>query len=127
MRDYQVMRDAISVVAESRMRTVFSDFDRVQPNDLVLGELKRLISDGLVDGAISFDSFGTCETFRIDGLTEEGRAFWRLLENERVWRIIRDTLRKADVDVSYPLLKEVCEEIVKRYVVRFIPEKIEIP
>ena len=32
------------------------------------------------------------------------------------------TLKEADIDVPHPLLKEVCEEIVKRYVTSFIPD-----
>lgn len=121
MRDYTVMHDVVKVVATSTRRIAFSDFSRVQPNNLVESELLRLVSDGLVDGDIRYDAFGTCTAFEIKGLTDEGAEFWRLIENDEVWRIIRDTLRKADIDVSYPLLKEVCEEIVKRYVISFIP------
>lgn len=32
------------------------------------------------------------------------------------------TLDAAGIDVPYPLLKEVSEEIVKRYVMGFIPD-----
>ena len=121
MRDYEVMREVFNVIAEPTGRIAFSDFSRVQPNDFVEPELLRLISDGLIEGEIRYDRFGTCQTFHIEGLTEEGAVFWRLIENDGVWAIICDTLRKADIDVSYPLLKEVCEEIVKRYVTSFIP------
>lgn len=121
MRDYDVMHDVIRVVATSTRRIAFSDFSRVQPNELVERELRRLVSDGLIEGEIRYDGFGTCQAFHIEGLTEEGAEFWRLIENDDVWAIIHGTLREAGIDVSYPLLKEVCEEIVKRYVISFIP------
>lgn len=121
MRDFSVMHDVIRVVATSTRRIGFIDFSSVKPNKLVVPELQRLIADGLVEGDVYEDRSGVLLEFDIVGLTDEGRVFWKLIENESVWAIIRDTLRKADIDVSYPLLKEVCEEIVKRYVVSFIP------
>lgn len=120
MRDFNVMHDVIKVMATSTHRIAFIDFSNVKPNELVEPELLRLISDGLVDGEIRYDD-GICMAFNVAGLTDEGRVFWKLIENNGVWAIIRNTLRKADIDVSYPLLKEVCEEIVKRYVTSFIP------
>ena len=121
MRDYDVMHNVIKVMATPTRRIAYIDFSNVKPNNLVVPEMQRLIADGLVEGNVREDLSGVLMTFDIAGLTDEGREFWKLIENEDVWAIIRDTLRKADIDVSYPLLKEVCEEIVKRYVTSFIP------
>ena len=124
VRDYDAMRDVMSVVAASGRRLGFLDFSNVMPNDLVEPELQRLIADGLVEGEIRYNNDGVCQAFGIDGLTDEGRAFWRLIESGKVWLLIRSTLFEAGIDVSYPLLKEVCEEIVKRYVISFIPKTL---
>lgn len=88
MRDYAVMREVIGIVAGTERKLSFIDFRRVQPNDLFESELLRLVSDELVEGEIRYDSFGTCQAFRIDGLTEEGAELWRLIENDDVWTII---------------------------------------
>lgn len=92
------------------------------PADDALAEALRLVDDGLVDADVRRSSFGDVCSFRVRGLTDEGRSFWRLVENDDVWQIILGTLTRAGIDVSYPLLKEVCEEIVKRYVTSFIPD-----
>ena len=59
---------------------------------------------------------------RVEGLTPDGRAFLRDIENERVWAIVCETLEAAGLDLSYPLLREVCEEVVRRYVMGKIPK-----
>ena len=55
-------------------------------------------------------------------ISDEGREFFRLVENESVWQLVLRTLDAAGVNVPYPLLKKVCEEIVTRYVSSFIPK-----
>ena len=124
MRDYDAMRDVISTIASKGERAAFLDFSHVKPNSLVIPELQRLIADGLVSGDVREDRSGMLLEFSISGLTDEGRVFLRLIENDDVWRIVRETLREANIDVSYPLLKEVCEEIVKRYVISFVPKSL---
>lgn len=121
MRDYQVMRGILAKAASSTGELSLCELAGGYPAEDVLSESVRLMSDELIVGDVQYDAFGGCRSFSVSGLTDEGRDFWRLVENERVWRIVLETLRAADVDVSYPLLKEVCEEIVKRYVTQFIP------
>ena len=121
MRDYAVMRQVLARAAGSARLLGLGDFAGVQPSCDVPAELSRLISDGLVEGEVLLDPYGTCVKCVASGLTDEGREFYRLIENEEVWRIVLDTLSRAGVDVSYPLLKDVCEEIMKRYVTSFIP------
>ena len=58
----------------------------------------------------------------VRGLTEEGAAFLRDIEDDRVWALMAKTLEDAGLDLSYPLLKKVCETIVERYVMSKIPE-----
>ena len=72
----------------------------------------------------SIDSRKKVSCGTIDGLTDDGRSLLRDIESDDVWKICLDTLEGADVDLSYPLLKDVCETIVKRYVESFIPNKI---
>ena len=124
MRDYIVMRDVLKRVATSKHELGFNDFIGIQPRDEVSRELARLMRDELIAGAVVFDATGACETCRIAGLTDEGAEFYKLIENDKVWDLVFGTLRTAGVDISYPLLKEVCEEIVKRYVISHIPKTI---
>lgn len=125
MRDYAVMRHVLTVAREARTDLYYSDFLLSVGNDdnILSQELVRLTNDGLLDADISLDGgFGSRKRCVVSGLTDEGQEFCKLLENHDVWAIILNTLKEANVDVSYPLLKEVCEEIVKRYVTSFIPQ-----
>ena len=121
MRNYTAMRDVLAVIATSAKPLEFEDFMVVHQRDRVVEELKRLDREMLIESTIQFES-QICTGGAVAGLTDEGEAFYRLIENDGVWGIILETLRSAGVDVSYPLLKEVCEEIVKRYVTSFIPD-----
>lgn len=121
MRDYRAMRWILSIVADATGAVDIGDFMPVGSIEEVGKELERLRRDGLVDGTFAFNSSFAYTGGTVSGLTEEGEGFYRLVENERVWSIILKTLDNAGIDISYPLLKEVCEEIVKRYVTSFIP------
>lgn len=122
LRNYTVMRNVL-MIATGQSRT-FGDFMSVEPKADALQELSRLVEDGLIAGDVELDRFGACRVCEVSGLTNEGVRFWRLIENDEVWKIVLSTLGAANVDVSYPLLKEVCEEIVKRYVTQFIPSDL---
>ena len=115
------MRGILKLANEKKRRLDMSDFEKVEPNGKVKEELARLKRDGLIDGAVEFAN-GMCVVCEVVGLTDEGVEFYKLIENDAAWSIIRETLKSADIDISYPLLKEVSEEIVKRYVVSFIPD-----
>lgn len=120
MRDYTVMREVLSLAYATARPLPFDDFYGAGQRDHVVDELKRLQREGLIDGGFEFDG-QMCLSGSVDGLTPIGEEFFRDIENGDVWKIILDTLEKAGVDLSYPLLKEVCEEIVRRYVASFIP------
>lgn len=123
MRDYATMRGVLAIAARARGELCYNDFRPADQDDKLKEELVRLTEDGLLDADVSFgDGFGECSRCAVSGLTGEGREFYKLVENGEVWAIVYETLRKANVDVSYPLLKEVCGEIVRRYVTSFIPE-----
>lgn len=122
MRNYDTMREVLEIVAKNGSMNGLGAFNRVRDRESCDDELARLCRDGIISGEVEFDACGTCLKCGIDGLTDEGAEFYRLVENADAWEIIRSTLYAANVDVSYPLLKEVCEEIVKRYVTSFIPE-----
>lgn len=121
-RDYEAMRSVLSILAAKGGAAQYGAFYDIDDEDSVKRELSRLASDGLVDSSIAFqDGDGIC----LGGearITDEGLEFFRLIENGRAWKLMVRTLDAAGIDVSYPLLKEVCEEIVKRYVASFIPD-----
>lgn len=120
-RDYTLMRRILATACKRDAALSVGDFVGGADAKSVEAEIERLIGDGLLDGEIDFDKDGFCFLCRIKGPSSEGREFFNLIENESVWAIVSKTLDAARVDVSYPLMKEVCEEIVKRYVTSFIP------
>ena len=91
----------------------------------LMAEIKRLTVEELIDSKIIFNVFSNLEEGKIYGITSKGKEFLRLIEEPNVWGICVTTLTDAGLDLSYPFLKEVCEEIVKRYVFSKIPIKKE--
>lgn len=120
MRDYQTMRNVLAIAGNAQCELHYTDFSAAGRPDSVDEELSRLTREGLLDADVSFVD-GICMRCYVTGITDNGRGFLDLIKNKSVWSIVRKTLDAAGVDLSYPLLKEVCEEIVKRYVVGFIP------
>lgn len=120
MRDYELMRNMLMFADQGEH--VLNDFAYFGAFDPVRQELCRLIEEGLVDSDINFER--SCGSGKVRGLTRAGKAFLRDIENERVWFLVRQTLDAADLDLSHPLLKKVCETIVERYVMGKIPESI---
>lgn len=122
-RDYNVMRWVLSAVAESGRPLGYGDFLAIEPETSLKDELARLDEEGLIESSLQFSPRdGYCMGGKVEGLTAAGREFFRLIENDGVWAVVSETLDAAGVDLSYPLLKEVCEEVVKRYVSSFIPD-----
>jgi hypothetical protein len=122
-RDYDTMRAVLAIISANDGPTSYGDFISVRDEAMLKRELARLKSDGLIESTLEFqDGSGICLGGEISGLTQEGREFFRLIENDRVWALVSRTLDAAGIDVPYPLLKEVSEEIVKRYVMGFIPD-----
>ena len=121
-RDYAAMRRVLEVVARAKRPVGYNALrSSVQATDIAY-EAKRLKDDGLIECTMAFNVFGEYEGGEIGGLTDEGREFYNLVAKGDAWAIMLETLEAADVNIPYPLLKEVCMEIVKRYVTSFIPE-----
>lgn len=122
-RCYEAMRSVLAVTVAKGGPARYGDlYSAIQNDDALRAELARLDRDGLIDNGIRFQGgSGYCMGGEAT-VTVEGREFFSLVENERVWAIVLQTLESAGVDVPYPLLKEVCGEIVKRYVTSFIPD-----
>lgn len=118
MRDYNMMRNMLVFVSSGWERDI-SDFCHFGDVRSVGQELSRLREEGLIDSDMSFEP--EFNGGRVRGLTGEGKAFVRDIENDRVWELIRKTLEESGLDLSYPLLKNVCEAIVERYVMSKIP------
>ena len=73
MRDYSVMRQVLARLAGARRTLSLGDFADVQPSGDVPSEMDRLVRDGLVEGEVLFDPYGTCVKFRASELTDEGK------------------------------------------------------
>ena len=119
MRDYNMMRNMLVFISNGGERALndFCHFGDVYP---VREELSRLREEGLIDSDMSFEP--EFNGGKVNGLTAEGKAFARDIENDSVWELIRKTLEDSGLDISYPLLKKVCETIVERYVMSKIPK-----
>ena len=120
MRDYNLMRNMLVFIGRSNRELNLVDFQQFDSVSPVQGELSRLMEEGLVESTMEFKPSYNNGT--VKGLTEEGIAFLRDIENDRVWALMAKTLEDAGLDLSYPLLKKVCETIVERYVMSRIPE-----
>ncbi len=117
------MRAVLATAARGDRPYKYGDlWSAVRDEAVLRSELVRLGRDGLLDNGIRFQGGDGCCLGGEASITEEGREFLRLIENSGVWHLVIRTLDAAGVDVPYPLLKEVCEEIVKRYVTSFIPD-----
>lgn len=122
MRNYELMRSILCKAASLKEPLSIGVFLSHYEFAEIKEEITRLNIEGLIQHSIVWEA---CEmaSGKITGITEEGRAFLRNIENERVWMLIEQTLKDANLDLSYPLLKEVCEEIVRRYVMSKIPSE----
>lgn len=119
MRDYNLMRNMLVFISNGGERAL-NDFCHFGDVHSVREELSRLRGEGLIDSDMSFEP--EFNGGKVNGLTAEGKAFLRDIENDRVWELIRKTLEDSGLDISYPLLKKVCETIVERYVMSKIPK-----
>ena len=121
-RDYNLMRSVLVFIGCSDEELNFSDFfghfEKAFP---VQDELSRLRREGLIESSMAFEPSYNNGT--VKGLTEEGEAFLRDIEDDRVWALACSTLEDAGLDLSYPLLKKVCETVVERYVMSKIPDR----
>ncbi len=125
MRDYETMRGVLHIAAKAKPgeELCFNDFKPTDDDARLKQELERLTKEGLLLGNVHFakDAFDN-SACSVTGLTDEGKEFYRLIENDKVWTIVFEVLKEAKLDLSYPFLKDVCEEVVRRYVASFIPE-----
>ncbi len=117
------MRAVLATAAGSAHPLKYRDlWPAVRDEAAIRQELARLGRDGLIDDGIRFQGGDGCCLGGEASITDEGREFFMLVENECVWQLVLRTLDAARVDVPYPLLRKVCEEIVTRYVSSFIPK-----
>ena len=120
MRDYNLMRNMLVFIGRSDGELNLVDFRWFDDVLAVRGELSRLRQEGLVESNMEFEPSYNNGT--VKGLTGEGVAFLRDIEDDYAWALMAKTLEGAGLDLSYPLLKKVCETIVERYVMSKIPE-----
>lgn len=114
------MRNMLVFIDRSDRELNLVDFQHFGAVFPARGELYRLREEGLVESSVAFKP--SYNNGIVKGLTEEGAAFLRDIEDDRVWALMAKTLEDAGLDLSYPLLKKVCETIVERYVMSKIPE-----
>ena len=102
MRDYETMRVILSVAARAKddAELCYFDFRPSEDDARLKQELERLAQDGLLKGDVQFakDSFDR-SSCNVNGLTVEGKEFYRLIENDEVWAIITGVLKE---DVRLP-------------------------
>ena len=128
MRRYNTMR-AVLLHIKDKSCLSFDDFSVLthgsyDSREAIIEELKRLQYERLIDSSLEFDNSNACLSGVVHGLTEDGESLVRLIEQSDVWKICIATLTQAEIDLSYPLLKEVCEEVVRRYVMSKIPTEM---
>lgn len=81
MRDFEVMRSVLAVCNSKDSSVEYGDFRKIQNENQMKYELKRLSCDGLIKSNISFlDEYGTCLGGEAE-ITPEGREFYRLIES----------------------------------------------
>ena len=123
MRNYQLMRNILNAAAHADEELSLADFSEYANFEELQVELNRLKGEGLIEHNMAW-KYGTFCGGVVSSITEAGREFQRNIENEKVWFIVEQTLKDANLDLSYPLLKEVSDEIVKRYVMSKIPKDL---
>ena len=80
MRDYNLMRNMLVFIDRSDRELNLVDFQHFDSVSPVQGELSRLQQEGLVDSSMAFKPSYNNGTVR--GLTEEGAAFLRDIEDD---------------------------------------------
>ena len=118
MRNYTLMRGILLAIRNADKPLIFDDFSKAGTYEDVREELLRLSDENLIAEEITPNNLVSVE---METLTKEGANFARCIENDRVFAIVYRTLKEADLDLSYPFLKEVCDEVAKRYVMSKIP------
>lgn len=123
-RNYQLMHDILLYAQAAKEPFHVMKLSSMGDVCRVYDELERLNDEGLLGVSFITTEQGDIIDAITSSITAEGKEFCRLIDNQRVWKLISETLEKADIDILYPLLKEVCETVVKRYVMGCIPENI---
>ena len=85
-------------------------------------ELNRLQEEGLILHNMKW-AHGKFEGGNVKKLTSAGVEFARELKDDKVWFICLETLNNSKLDISYPLIKKVCERIIENIVMKSIPEE----
>ena len=128
MRDYEMMRTILitcfnegeNLCLKNFVSATSSNFKKKQ---LVFREeVNRLQNEGLLLHNMKWQ-IDTHTGGAVKGLTPKGIEFARLLNDTKVWIICQETLNNAGLDISYPLIKKVCEQIVEKIVMSCIPEE----
>lgn len=85
-------------------------------------ELLRLEEEGLIVHDMSWKD-NTFMGGTVQKLTQAGTEFARELKDNKVWSICKETLNNSKLDISYPLIKKVCERIIENIVMKSIPKE----
>lgn len=123
MRNYDLMRNILKVVNAEKKPLELDYFSRYGTFEQLEEELTRLKEEGLIETSMTWTD-GSFDGGVVIAITDKGEEFLFNIENNEVWRLIYTTLSRAKLTLSYPLLKEVCEEVVRRYVMSKIPTEM---
>ena len=128
MRNYEMMRHILVMCYTKGEDIEYLDFVNVCKKDYkekdkqLQTELDRLSGEGL----LTHNMWWADNTFMggtVKGLTPAGIEFARMISSMKVWAICKDTLENSKLDISYPLIKKVCERIIENIVLSCIPKE----
>ena len=128
MRNYELMR---LILVKTYYKGADLEFLDIIPLSLsndaekiaeLENELEQLKEEGLIIHNMSWTN-GSSDGGTVQKLTPAGVEFARDLKDNKVWAICQETLNNAQLDISYPLIKKVCERIIENIVMKSIPEE----
>ena len=128
MRNYELMRK-ILVKTHNKGENLelleilsFSESDDKEKISELEEELARLKDEGLIFHDMSW-SHNKFNGGTVQKLTPAGEEFAREIHDIKVWSVCKETLDNAKLDISYPLIKKVCERIIENIVMKSIPKE----
>ena len=130
MRDYEMMRRILVTCYTGGENLEFCNFVSITSKEYkeketeFEKELNRLSDEGLLEHNMYWKC-GTLMDGVVKGLTPAGVEFARMISDTKVWAVCSKTLKKAELDISYPLIKKVCERIIENIVLSCIPDEFK--
>jgi hypothetical protein len=127
MRNYNVMRNILVTVLFAKNEVEFNELTGLSNDEKLKEEyqkeLKRLKKEGLIIHNMKWDACFNGGT--IKKLTPEGENFARRIQDDSVWAGVYETLKRSQLDISYPLIEKICNHIAEKIVMSCIPDEFK--